>query len=186
MKILLLDNYDSFTYNLLHYLEGLGCDVEVMRNDEVLWEKVPQFDKIVLSPGPGLPEESGELMRLIGACHTKQPILGVCLGLQALGLYFGDELYNMSQVKHGVPTELNHLENCTLYHGLPKKFQVGLYHSWALRLKENSPLQATAFDETGVLMSLRHKELPLYGVQYHPESILSENGRQILANFISA
>lgn len=186
MKILLLDNFDSFTYNLYHYLEGLDCEVKVLRNNQ--WNEIQHgdFDKLVLSPGPGLPKDAGCLLQVIEAFHLQTPMLGVCLGMQALAEFFGDELYNLKAVRHGVSMKAKHLGNCQLFEGIPTEFEVGLYHSWAVRLKQESPLQASSFSEDGVLMSLVHKDLPLFGLQFHPESILSPEGKQILHNFVKA
>ena len=184
MKVLILDNYDSFTYNLFHYVEGLGVEVVVKRNDEISIEEIAEFDKIILSPGPGLPQESTGMMRIVEHWHDKKPFLGVCLGMQALAIYFGDKLFNHERVFHGVQSNVFKISESKLYENISSTFQVGLYHSWAIELKENSSFIKTAISEQGVLMSFEHKELPLYGVQYHPESILTPDGKIILRNFL--
>lgn len=184
MKILLIDNFDSFTYNLVHYLESLNCTVEVQRNNAIIWEHLDDADALVLSPGPGLPKDAGALLEVIEKYHRHKPILGVCLGMQALAEFYGDELYNLKAVKHGVQTTITLENTCSLYKDLPNHFEVGLYHSWAVNLKEESPFIATAKDSEGVLMSIRHSHLPLFGVQYHPESIMTEYGIDILKNFL--
>lgn len=184
MKILVIDNFDSFTFNLVHYLEGLNCEVFVMRNNAIDFEIVDTFDKIVLSPGPGLPNQSGDLMKFIKDFKTKKPILGVCLGMQALALAFGDELYNLGEVKHGIAEEITVTNNFSLFENTSQKFKVGLYHSWAVKLNSKSPFINLAESESDVLMAMEHENLPLYGVQFHPESILSEYGKKILENFV--
>jgi anthranilate synthase component II len=184
LKILLLDNYDSFTFNLFHYLEGLNCEVIVSRNDEILIDEIAVFDKIILSPGPGLPNQAGLMMEIINRYAFSKPFLGVCLGMQALAESFGDELYNLKEVRHGVASKISIVNSSLLFENLPLNFEVGLYHSWAVQLKEDSPFKATSFSEDGVLMSFEHKTLPIYGVQFHPESILTEHGKEILKNFI--
>ena len=185
MNILLLDNYDSFTYNLVHYLEGLDCDVTVIRNDEVQVDGLNQYDKIVISPGPGLPKEAGELMNLIERYGESMPILGVCLGFQAIIEHYGGKLYNQETVKHGIFEQCNFEADSKLFKGLPANFKVGLYHSWAADA-DNFPaeLKVTATSENDVVMAFEHKTLPLCGVQFHPESILTEHGKQIVQNFL--
>lgn len=184
MKILLIDNYDSFTYNLFHYLESCDCEVTVIRNDNLEISDIEVFNKIVFSPGPGLPKDAGQMLQVIEKYHTTKPMFGVCLGMQALGEFFGDELYNLTEVKHGVSDYIHHFNDDRLFQGIPSSFQVGLYHSWAVRLKEKSSLQATAKTLSNVLMALKHENLPIYGVQFHPESILTEYGKQIIENFV--
>lgn len=187
MKVFLLDNYDSFTFNLFHYLEGFDCTVVVNRNDEIDWDQVDDSACIVLSPGPGLPRDSKGLMELIEKYHSKKPILGVCLGMQALGDFFGEKLYNLNEVKHGVSevcvqTNTPHF----LWKGVPKSFEVGLYHSWAVALEASRQFTPLAYSEQKVLMAFSHNQYPLYGVQFHPESILTPDGKRILQNFLSS
>lgn len=184
MKVLLLDNFDSFTYNLFHYLEGFGCEVTVARNNEITCEEIVPFDKIVLSPGPGLPRDSGVLMDVIAHFHDKKPILGVCLGMQALALHFKNELYNQATVKHGVETVCTQHQPNRLFQGIPHEFNVGLYHSWAVKLAENNPLQAIAYSKEAVLMAVEHPTLPIGGVQFHPESIMTPHGKSMIHNFL--
>ena len=182
-KVLLLDNFDSFTFNLYHHLRALGAEVLVLRNNFV--GTFPNnFSHIVLSPGPGLPLKSGRLMPCIQHYQGLCPILGVCLGHQAIGLHLGGELYNLDSVRHGQQLLTHRSGNSQLLHQLPDVFEVGLYHSWAL--KPNIPLYTpTAFDEFEVLMAAEAPDLGLYGVQFHPESIMTTTGLQILSNFLS-
>jgi len=186
-KILVLDNYDSFTYNLVHYIESGGeYTVDVYRNDEISLDEVDAYETIILSPGPGLPENAGILKALINRYASFKKILGVCLGMQAIGEVFGGKLENLSEVYHGVSTELKVLDvSDGLYCGLPKSFQIGRYHSWVVSTN-NFPVEliVTAEDEHQQIMSFRHKEFKLYGVQFHPESVLSEYGKELINNFL--
>jgi anthranilate synthase component II len=186
MKILVLDNYDSFTYNLVQYIRELGPhQVEVHRNDAIELDAVAHYDAIVLSPGPGLPADAGIMPALIRRYAPHKPILGVCLGQQAIGEAFGGSLENLSHVFHGVDTPIYVMDaGEPLFHDLPQVFRAGRYHSWVVR-REGFPeaLQITAEDESGAIMALRHKEYNVRGVQFHPESIMTEHGRQMLANF---
>jgi anthranilate synthase component 2 len=186
-KVLVIDNYDSFTYNLVHYLEDLDCDVIVKRNDKLAIEDVDAFDKIVLSPGPGIPEEAGLLKQIIKVyAHTKS-ILGVCLGQQAIGEVFGGTLENLENVYHGVATNVTlSVDDENLFKGLDKTFEVGRYHSWVVNTNLPDCLEATSFDENGQIMSLRHREYDVRGVQYHPESVLTPNGKTILKNWVNS
>lgn len=186
MKILLVDNYDSFTFNLVHYLEGLDCNVNVERNDEINFERLRDYDKIVLSPGPGLPSEANGMMELIQKCAASMPILGVCLGFQALVEYFDGEIFNQNEIIHGHAVDCVVDNSSKLFINLPTQFKVGLYHSWAAN-EENfpQPLKITARSNTDVIMAFEHKELPIAGVQFHPESILTENGKEIIGNFLN-
>jgi len=185
VKILLIDNFDSFTYNLFHYLEACEAEVEVIRNDELVLSDIEVFDKIVFSPGPGLPKDAGQMLQVIEKYHTTKPMLGVCLGMQALGEFFGNELYNMKEVKHGVSDYIHHFDDDLLFQGIPSSFQVGLYHSWAVRLKDKSPLQATAKSLNNILMALKHKDLPTFWDQFHPDSNLTEHGKKMIENFVN-
>ncbi|WP_242085433.1 anthranilate synthase component II [Aestuariivivens sediminis] len=184
-KVLVIDNYDSFTYNLVHYLEDLNCEVTVLRNDKLILEDVRPFDKIVLSPGPGIPDEAGLLKPIIKTYASTKSILGVCLGQQAIGEVFGGSLVNLEEVYHGVATKVNIcVEDEILFRGLAKSIDVGRYHSWVVHPDLPDVLEATSFDENGQIMSLRHKTYDVKGVQYHPESVLTPGGRQILENWV--
>ena len=185
-KILIFDNYDSFTYNLLHTVQSLGhTDVDVIRNDRMTLEEVERYDKIILSPGPGLPEEAGLLLPLIERYAATKCILGVCLGHQAIGQLFGAKLENIPYVFHGVQTPAQIVAEDYLFAGLPEEMEVGRYHSWIVS-SENFPpeLQITALDKEGTIMALRHRTLDLHGVQFHPESILTPQGTAIIRNFL--
>ncbi len=187
IKILVIDNYDSFTYNLVHYLEDLNCNVTVLRNDKLTLENVEPFDKIVLSPGPGIPDEAGLLKPIIKKYAATKSILGVCLGQQAIGEVFGGSLINLDEVYHGVATNVTIcVEDESLFIGLDKNIEVGRYHSWVVNPNLPDCLEATSFDKNGQIMSLRHREYDVKGVQYHPESVLTPNGKQILENWINS
>jgi anthranilate synthase component II len=185
VKVLLVDNFDSFTYNIAHYLEQCGVSLTIWDNLSVNLDTLNQFDAVVLSPGPGLPDSAGLLMQTIERLvHLSIPTLGVCLGMQAVGSYFGATLYNQKEVKHGVATNLQVIQDSVLYENCPTTFQVGLYHSWAVDVSTSDQLKATALSSEAVVMSCEHLSLPIYGVQFHPESILTENGIIIIRNFI--
>ena len=189
MKILLLDNYDSFTYNLLHYAEmNEGVEVTVHRNNEISIATPEQFDKIILSPGPGLPSEAGRMNEIILKYADSKPILGVCLGLQAMAKVFGGKLYNLPQVMHGVASPVHVLdENEILFRGLPGTFAGGRYHSWVVDKKTlPSCFRITAVDSSNYIMALRHTEKNICGVQFHPESVLTEFGKEIIKNWINS
>ncbi len=183
-EVLIIDNYDSFTYNLVHYLEGLGTKVIICRNNEINWELVKSSKNILLSPGPGLPKEAGDLLQLIHRFHREKNILGICLGHQAIAQYFNNELENINPVMHGKSSKLLVKDDSYLFKGLPTSFTIGHYHSWVVKLKSNSELITTAVNEHGMNMGFRHKNWQLFGLQFHPESILTENGRPILNNWI--
>ncbi len=185
-KVLVIDNYDSFTYNLVHYLEDLGCEVTVRRNDQLELEEVEAFEKIVLSPGPGIPDEAGLLKPIIETYAPTKSILGVCLGQQAIGEVFGGKLINLDTVFHGVATKVTIcVDNESLFDGLSKTIEVGRYHSWVVHADLPSMLEATSFDDNDQVMSLRHKMYDVKGVQFHPESVLTPDGKQILKNWIN-
>lgn len=184
-KILMLDNYDSFTYNLVHYLEDLGCEVTVKRNDQLTLEEVAEFDEIVLSPGPGIPDEAGLLKPIISRYAPTKRILGVCLGQQAIGEVFGGLLVNLDEVYHGVSTKIKITAEDYIFDGMPKEIEVGRYHSWVVHQQLPKVLEATSFDENGEIMSLRHKTYDVRAVQFHPESVLTPNGKQMLKNWLS-
>jgi anthranilate synthase component II len=186
-QILVIDNYDSFTYNLVHYLKDLDCEVDVKRNDKLMLEEVEPFDKIILSPGPGIPDEAGLLKSIINKYASTKSILGVCLGQQAICEVFGGKIINLDIVYHGVATKINIIVNDeSLFNGLDKDIEVGRYHSWVVDKNLPSALEATSFDENGEVMSLRHKEYDVKGVQFHPESVLTPKGKQILKNWINS
>lgn len=183
--ILVIDNYDSFTYNLVHYLEDLDCEVTVRRNDQISLEAVNAYDKILLSPGPGIPDEAGLLKDIIATYANKKSILGICLGMQAIGEVFGGSLINLKTVYHGVATNIEiTVEDEPLFKDMPKNIAVGRYHSWVVNKNLPDVLEATSFDENNNLMSLRHRIYDVKGVQFHPESVLTPNGKQILKNWI--
>ncbi|MDR1723445.1 MAG: aminodeoxychorismate/anthranilate synthase component II [Tannerella sp.] len=186
MKCLLFDNYDSFTYNLYHLLHELGVDTDVFRNDKIALEDVERYDKIVLSPGPGIPSEAGLLLPLIERYAPTKSILGVCLGEQAIGEVFGAKLLNLDDVYHGVCTDIRVVANDPLLAGLEPVFLAGRYHSWVVS-KENFPdcLEITALDNDGRVMALRHREYEVMGVQFHPESVLTPQGKRIIQNWLN-
>ena len=186
MKILLFNNYDSFTYNLLHILKELGADTEVHRNDKISLEEVDSFDKILLSPGPGIPSEAGILLPLIRKYSPTKSILGVCLGEQAIGEAFGAKLINLKEVHHGISSEVEVCKDDALFEGIGKRFMAGRYHSWVVS-KEDFPdcLEITATTiADGEIMALRHKEYDVRGIQFHPESILTPEGKKMIENWI--
>jgi len=187
MKLLILDNYDSFTYNLVQLIEKTSdIRYEVHKNDKISLEKVNEFDKILLSPGPGIPKNAGILKDLIKQYASTKSILGVCLGLQAIGEVFGAELINLETVYHGVATEINLVAEDSLFENCPERFTAGRYHSWAVDYKSITPdLIVTALDDENCVMALRHKKFDVKGVQFHPESILTEYGEQIIRNWIN-
>ena len=186
MKVLLLDNYDSFTYNLRHILLELGVDTDVRRNDKISLDEVGEYDKILLSPGPGIPSEAGILLPLIKKYAHLKSILGVCLGEQAVGEAFGAKLLNLTDVYHGVCSDIRVLVNEPLFEGLYPGFRAGRYHSWVVA-KDELPacLEITAVDaEAGYIMGLRHRLYDVRGVQFHPESVLTPQGKKIIENWV--
>ncbi len=186
-KILVIDNYDSFTYNLVHYLEDLNCEVTVIRNDKLQLEDVKPFDKIVLSPGPGIPDEAGLLKPIIKEYGATKSILGVCLGQQAIGEVFGGKLNNLDEVYHGVATLVEiTVDDESMFKGLGKNIEVGRYHSWVVDTNLPEELEATSFDENGQIMSLRHRIYDVKGVQFHPESVLTPLGKKMLKNWVNS
>jgi anthranilate synthase component 2 len=186
-EVLIIDNYDSFTFNLVHYLEDLNAKISVFRNDEFDLDEVEKFDKILLSPGPGLPKDAGLLKAVIQKYAATKSILGICLGLQAIGEVFGSKLLNVNKVYHGVHTEITVLSSEeSLFKNLPNQFSVGRYHSWIVDANDlPNDLEITSVDEKGQIMSLKHKIYDVKGVQFHPESILTPNGKEILANWLA-
>lgn len=185
-KVFVIDNYDSFTYNLVHYLEELDCKVTVKRNDQFELEELENYPLLLLSPGPGIPEESGLLKAAIKQYAPTKKILGICLGQQAIGEVFGGQLINLEKVYHGIATPVNVVAEDVLFRDLPKQFDIGRYHSWVVAAPLPEPLEITSVDEEGQVMSLRHKKYDLRAVQYHPESILTPHGKKILENWINS
>ena len=183
-KILVIDNYDSFTYNLVHYLEELDCEVIVKRNDQLTLEEVDAFEKIVLSPGPGIPDEAGLLKKIIAKYAPTKSIFGVCLGQQAIAEVFGGSLINLEEVYHGIATKIKIIKEDILFKGMPTEIEVGRYHSWVVHPELPNVLEVTSVDENGQIMSLRHKEFDVRAVQFHPESVLTPHGKKMLENWI--
>jgi anthranilate synthase component II len=188
MKLLVLDNYDSFTYNLVYILRelGLGEQMDIYRNDKITLEEVAQYDKILLSPGPGIPEEAGIMPELIRKYAAEKDILGVCLGHQAIGEAFGSSLINLSEVVHGVASEVRVIPD-SIFEGLPERFTIGRYHSWVIdETSLSDGLEVIAKTPDGQIMGVRHKEYKVKGLQFHPESILTEHGKQMIRNWIES
>ena len=186
MKTVIIDNYDSFTYNLAHLVKELGATVDVLRNDKFNLSDLRRYDKIILSPGPGIPEEAGLLLEVIKTYAGQKPMLGVCLGEQAIGQAFGATLTNLSEVFHGVQTPVSLLdEREYLFNGLEKEINVGRYHSWVVDKKElPEALVITAESQEGQIMALRHRHYDIHGIQFHPESVLTSDGATIISNFL--
>lgn len=185
MKIVIIDNYDSFTYNLSHLVKELGTDVTVFRNDKFLLNEIEQYDKIILSPGPGIPSEAGLLLDVIRTYRGRKPMLGVCLGHQAIGEVFGARLTNLSTVYHGVATEGTQYGNDPIFRGMPKRIIMGRYHSWVVDSTSLPEcLEVTAMSDDGYIMALRHRHYDIHGIQFHPESVLTPEGRQIVKNWL--
>lgn len=185
-KILVIDNYDSFTYNLVHYLESLDCNVTVVRNDEIDPDDIEHFDKILLSPGPGIPSQAGLLLEIIKRYAPSKSILGICLGQQAIGEVYGGSLINLDTVYHGVAASIKiTVIDEPLFKGLHKEIIVGRYHSWSVAVNDfPEALEITSIDENGQVMSLRHRVYDVRGVQFHPESILTPDGKKMLENWV--
>ena len=188
-RIVIIDNYDSFTYNLSHLLKEVGADVTVFRNDQFRLEELQQFDKIVLSPGPGIPSEAGLLLDVIRAYAPTKPMLGVCLGHQAIGEVFGARLLNLDDVVHGVATPCRIVASDPIFDGLLNKITVGRYHSWVVSQEDfPSCLEITAVSDDGGsvpnIMALRHREYEVHGIQFHPESVLTPEEKIIIKNFL--
>lgn len=186
-KVLVIDNYDSFTYNLVHYLQDLGCEVTVKRNDKLSLDEVDDFEKILLSPGPGIPNEAGLLKPIIERYGSSKSILGVCLGQQAIAEVYGGRIENLNKVYHGVSTSIKRVnEDKILYKDIPSELEVGRYHSWVVSKDLPPELIVTSVDENDEIMSLRHKEHDVRAVQYHPESILTPEGKKMLKNWVES
>ena len=183
-KILVIDNYDSFTYNLVHYLEELDCEVIVKRNDKLTLEEVDAFDKIVLSPGPGIPDEAGLLKEIIAKYAPTKSIFGVCLGQQAIAEVFGGSLINLEEVYHGIATKIKIIGDDIIFKDMPSEIEVGRYHSWVVNPDLPEVLEVTSVDENGQIMSLRHKTYDVRAVQFHPESVLTPHGKKMLGNWV--
>jgi anthranilate synthase component 2 len=184
-KILVIDNYDSFTYNLVHYLEELNYEVVVKRNDKLSLEEVNAFEKIVLSPGPGIPNEAGLLKIIVEAYAPTKSIFGVCLGMQAIGEVFGGTLINLDEVYHGTASTIQIVKDDPIFKDLPRSIEAGRYHSWVVNPDLPKELEATSFDENGQLMSIRHTKYDVSAVQFHPESVLTPHGKKILENWLN-
>jgi len=186
-KIIIIDNYDSFTYNLAHLLRELGAEVTVWRNDQFPLDALSAFDGIVLSPGPGIPSEAGQLLDVIRTYAGRKSILGVCLGHQAIGEVFGARLTNLSEVYHGVATDCTLLPGDPLFSSLPPTIRVGRYHSWVVD-RDSLPecLEITAQSDDGQVMAMRHKQYDIHGIQFHPESVLTPDGPTILKNWLQS
>ncbi|MGM9844597.1 MAG: anthranilate synthase component II [Muribaculaceae bacterium] len=189
-KLVIIDNYDSFTYNLAHAFKELGEEVTVLRNDKFCLQDIDRYDRIVLSPGPGIPEESGLLLPVISEYAGKKPMFGVCLGEQAMSVAFGGKLINLSEVFHGVQTPVTYKTsgNCALdpiFNGLPNPLSAGRYHSWVVDY-ESLPqcLEVTAISEEGQIMALRHRDFNMHGIQFHPESVLTPDGLTLMSNWL--
>ena len=184
-KVVIIDNYDSFTYNLAHLVKELGASVTVYRNDQFSLNQLEPFDKILLSPGPGIPSEAGLLTDVIRTYAGRKPMLGVCLGHQAIGEVFGAKLSNLPEVYHGVATPCEQVGHDALFAGMESRFTIGRYHSWVVS-SEDFPetLEVTALSDDGNIMALRHRNYAIWGIQFHPESVLTPDGRQIIANWL--
>lgn len=185
MKTVIIDNYDSFTYNLAHLVKELGAEVDVLRNDKFELEELEKYDKIILSPGPGIPEEAGLLLEVIRTYAGRKPMLGVCLGEQAIGQVFGGKLTNLSEVFHGIQTNVKIKNKDYIFDGLPTEIPVGRYHSWVVDADEfPEELVVTAISPEGQIMALKHREYDVHGIQFHPESVLTPDGKQIVGNWL--
>lgn len=185
MKTVIIDNYDSFTYNLAHLVKELGTEVDVLRNDKFELEELEKYDKIILSPGPGIPEEAGLLLEVIRTYAGRKPILGVCLGEQAIGQAFGGKLTNLSEVFHGIQTNVKIKNKDYIFSGLPTEIPVGRYHSWVVDTEEfPEELVITAISSEGQIMALKHREYDVHSIQFHPESVLTPDGKQIVGNWL--
>lgn len=186
IRVVIIDNYDSFTYNLSHLVKELGADVTVYRNDKFELSQLEEYDRIILSPGPGIPSEAGLLLDVIKAYAGKKPILGVCLGHQAIGEVFGGQLVNLSEVFHGVATDCRIVADDYVFEGLAETVTIGRYHSWVVDAKTMPPcLEVTAVSDEGQVMALRHREYDIHGIQFHPESVLTPDGRKMIGNWLN-
>ncbi len=188
MRLLIFDNYDSFTYNIVHAVRSLGCEPVVVRNDRISLPEIAQFDKIIISPGPGIPSEAGILPGLLAEYASQKPIFGVCLGHQAIAEHFGARIFNMPDVCHGIASDVEVVGHDYIFDGMPQTFKAGRYHSWSVdeASMAGTGLEVTARSSDGMVMGLRHRDFDVHGVQFHPESILTPEGIRIIENFISA
>lgn len=186
MKVLVVDNYDSFVYNIVHLLYEIGvAEIDVIKNDQLDFSYINQYDKIVLSPGPGIPENAGMMPQLLSQFASTKSILGICLGHQAIAEHFGTDLVNLAAPLHGVASEIEILKEDYLFENLPKHFKIGHYHSWVVSEEISDDLEILAKDALGNIMAIKHKKHNVRGLQFHPESILTENGKTILTNWIN-
>lgn len=186
MKVLVVDNYDSFVYNIVHLLYEIGVEeIEVIKNDQLDFSIVNKYDKIVLSPGPGIPKDAGLMLKLLSEFSSSKSILGICLGHQAIAEHFGSNLINLAVPLHGVASEIQIIKEDYLFENLPKQFKVGHYHSWVVSSLISEDLEILAKDELGNIMAIKHKKHDVRGLQFHPESILTENGKTLLTNWIN-
>ena len=185
MKIVIIDNYDSFTYNLSHLVKELGAEIAVVRNDQFRLDEIEAYSKIILSPGPGIPSEAGLLLDVIRTYAGRKPILGVCLGHQAIGEVFGAKLESLSDVFHGVATPCHIITDDPIFSGISRDITIGRYHSWVVA-REDLPdcLEVTAVSDEGQIMALRHRNLNVRGIQFHPESVLTPDGKKMLQNWL--
>ena len=186
MSIAMIDNYDSFTYNLVHLVKELGAEIKVFRNDQFELPELERFEKIMLSPGPGIPEEAGKLIDVIREYAGKKPILGICLGEQAIGEFFGGKLVNLSDVFHGVQTPAHIVSSDPIFNDMEKDIVVGRYHSWVVDAESIPPcLEVTCISDEGQVMALRHRNYDIRGIQFHPESVLTPEGKKMINNWIN-
>ena len=186
MSIAMIDNYDSFTYNLVHLVKELGAEIEVFRNDQFELPELERFEKIMLSPGPGIPEEAGKLIDVIREYAGKKPRLGICLGEQAIGEFFGGKLVNLSDVFHGVQTPAHIVSSDPIFNDMEKDIVVGRYHSWVVDAESIPPcLEVTCISDEGQVMALRHRNYDIRGIQFHPESVLTPEGKKMINNWIN-
>lgn len=184
-KVLMIDNYDSFTYNIVHYVQSFDVEVDVLRNDKISLDEVDNYNSIILSPGPGIPEEAGILLDVIRKYGATKKILGVCLGHQAIGQVYGAELYNVGEVIHGKARNTTIVYDDNLFTAIPKEFESGRYHSWAIR-NVKSPLIVTATDNDAIVQAIKHEQYNVRGVQFHPESVMTPVGKQLIENWLFA
>lgn len=185
MKIYVVDNYDSFVYNIVYLLKELGIsDLKIEKNDRIDFDEVATYDKVVLSPGPGIPGEAGKMMAVIDRFHRSHALLGICLGHQAIGEYFGWSLQQLVEPLHGVTSSLDICHRADLFYGVPDDITIGHYHSWVVKPTDRSVLEVLATDPDKQVMALKHKQYPVFGLQFHPESVLTTYGKNILNNWL--